>query len=346
MSLKGFLGTGAQLLQTSNTLLHFTTNKMKQLFFIIISLFALISIQSQEKYFTKASSGLIVREKPSTTSKRIGKLPYGSVVKLLENTGLQHKVIDNKDTIYGKWVKIKFDNFPYIVSKLNDYKFEEEGYVFNGYIEKLHKASITYAEIDSVTFFSKYKQLITPDLVKISSQKEIEKLLSSRLKWKDVEYVGWTINEIILGNGQRLKINQKSNDYELVAYYPEEEILLFEGGHTSDFAISIKTGESLETVGNPEYIRESPNKKFRLNGWFPGQECSSYFFQEKTGDTYTYLIDFGWGSDKNGENVCYYNKFYWINDGKFMYSYTDHSVSNGTRERYFIGELKKQKTKH
>ena len=103
---------------------------------------------------------------------------------------------------------------------------------------------------------------------------------------------------------------------------------------------SNKTGESLETVGHPEYIYESPNKMLRLNGWFPGQECSSYFFQEKTGDMYTYLIDFGFGSDKFGSDVCYFNKFCWINNQEFVYSYN--SYSNGkTKEVYAISKINK-----
>jgi len=297
--------------------------------------------QTQETYYTIAPSGLIIREEPNINSNKTGKLPYGSIVKLLKNTELKHQTIDNGDTINGVWVKIKFDNFPFIVSKSEDYEYEEEGYVFNKYIEKLNKASVSNEEIDSLKFYSLYIQPKKSNVIKITSEKETEKLLDSKVKWKNVEYLGWSIDEITLDNGQILNINQKSNDYGFVAYYPTEEIILFEGGHTSDFSISIRTGESLETVGNPKYIIESPSKKFRLNGWFSGQECSNYFFQEKIGDNYTYLVDFGWGSDKFGENVCYFNKFCWLNDREFIYSYTDYSGKNG-KEKYFIGKLNKK----
>lgn len=314
---------------------------MKKIIFISICTLIVFTVQSQETYFVTASSGLIIRDAPSVSSNRVGKLPYGSTVEVLETTKIKHQIIDNGETIDGLWLKVKFNNFPFKVSEEEDYSFEEEGYVFNKYIEKLNKASIKTIEIDSLKFYSLYIPPKTLQTIKITSEKEVEKLLASRVTWKEVENLGLTINEIILDNGQILNINQKTHDYSFIAYYPTEEVLLFEGGHSSEYSISIKTGESIETAGNPEYIVESQNKKLRLNGWFPGQECSSYFFQEKVGDSYTYLVNYGWASDEFGENVCYFNKFCWLNDHEFMYCYTDYSSNENGEQKYYTGKIVK-----
>ncbi|WP_158974273.1 SH3 domain-containing protein [Cellulophaga sp. L1A9] len=315
---------------------------MKKIIFIGLSLFAIFLMHSQETHFSIASSGLIIREKPNSTANRIGKLPYGSTVSLLQKTGLKHQTIEDGAPVTGEWVKIKFYNFPYIVSENEAYNYQEEGYVLSTYLEELHKATIIHQEIDSLKFYSLYKKQIPADIQRITSAQEAEKLLASKVRWKNVPYLGRSIDEIILENGQVLRINQKNNDYGFVAYYPTEEIILFEGGHTSDYSISLKTGESLETVGNPEYIVASPNKKLRLNGWFPGQECSSYFFQEHVGNDYTYLIDFGWGTETFGQQVCNFNKFYWVNEDTFMYSYSAYSEEK-TIEKYVTGQIIKIK---
>lgn len=314
---------------------------LKKTTLIFLFTLGIYTAQSQEMYFTNAPNGLVIRDNPSTDSNRIGKLPYGTIIELIAKTAVKIQIIDNEKTIEGFWVKIKFKNFPYIISNFetneND-QYYKEGYVFNKFIEQLNKATIQTTEIDRLAFNKRYKKPAKPIVDKITSQKEIQELLGSRLKWKNIEDLGLTIDEIIVENKQTLRINQKTNDYFLVAYYPKEEILLFEGGHTSDYSISLKTGEILETTGNPEYIQESPNKKYRLNGWFPGQECSSYFFQEKTENNYTYLTDFGWGNKNAGGNVCYFDQFCWVNDGEFIYSYADYS-GESKKDRFFKGSI-------
>jgi len=75
-----------------------------------------------------------------------------------------------------------------------------------------------------------------------------------------------------------------------IAYYPQEDILLLEGEHTTDVSFNLTTGEETENVGNPEYIIFSPSKQYRLNGHFNGQECSSWFIQKKIDGCYQKII--------------------------------------------------------
>tara|TARA_R110002012_G_scaffold75765_3_gene191349 strand:- start:360 stop:1217 length:858 start_codon:yes stop_codon:yes gene_type:complete len=277
-----------------------------------------------------ASSGLIIREQPNADANRIGKLPYGSIVNILENTNLKLQITDKGEVIDGEWVKVKFQNFPYIITKTK--AFKDEGFVFSGYLEKLEKAKIETIEIDSLRFYKLYKASKRLKQEKLTSIAKVEKVLASTVKWQFHNVADNTMDHIILDNDQVLQINQDANDVTFSAYYPKERILLFEGGHSSDFSISLKAGESLETVGNPEYIIVSPHKKYRLNGYFGGQECSSYFFQEITGDTYKYLASFN--------NVsCYIYKFYWLNDQEFVYCDASFATPEKGEQNYYLGKI-------
>ena len=299
---------------------------------------------SQEYHFATAQSGLILRESPTTTSDRIGKLPYGQLVKILEETDVDYQVTEGDTLITSLWVKVVYSNFPYLDAYDRDgYEWKKTGYVVKHYLEKLEKEyiNITTEEIEASEFKRLYKEP-TDKLVKLTNFEEVKKLLSGRVQWTNSEMMedGGAIDNITLLNGQKLNIDENFVDFGFVAYYPSEEIILFEGGHSSDFSISIKTGETIETIGNPDYIVHSPSGKYRINGWFPGQECSVYFFQEKIGDRYTYLSGFGFGDDKFGTDLCYYTKFSWINDEQFIYALPDYS--NGIEERkYFIGKINK-----
>ena len=69
------------------------------------------------------------------------------------------------------------------------------------------------------------------------------------------------------------------NEIGFAAYFPTEDILLFEGGHSSDVSFNLSNGKETEEVGNPDFVIASPNNKVRLNGFYGGQECVFYFIQ-------------------------------------------------------------------
>jgi len=265
---------------------------MKKLVLTIFLLLSFSSLSAQNYHFTSAPNGLVVREKATTASERVGKLVYGSLAEIIEETNISYQFKENSITKKSVWVKIKYDNFPYLDINDKYYERDKTGYVLKHYLQKLNKARITTKEINKTVFNASYKEPTKSNRIKQTSFETVKKALSGRVKWANSSILadGTALDMITLPNGQTLDIDQNSIDFSFIAYFPSEEILLFEGGHTSDFSISIKTGESLKTVGNPEYFIDSPTKKYRLNGWFPGQECSSYFFQKKTSGNYTYLV--------------------------------------------------------
>lgn len=167
---------------------------------------------------------------------------------------------------------------------------------------------------------------------KISDLDSIKRILKNRVVWGDNENDDF-IKSIVTEKGQKLILNDKSNDCGFSegwsGYYPEYDILVLEGGHSSDMCFSIKTGETDLTIGNPEYIIPSPKNTYRLNGSFGGQECISYFFQKKDNEKFIYLTEFGWDYD-----ICEFEEFYWINENEFIY------IKKYHEEGYFRGKIK------
>lgn len=299
---------------------------------------------AQKSCFVAAPSGLICRTAPSLTAERIGRLPYGSIVTIVEITTIQEEAIENEQEVPGAWVKVRYYSYPYVVHSDPEAQHSNECYVYSSYLRLLKRAEVKQEEIkeDAFKLVQSKKRGRAEELEKITDFDEIKAALVGRVTWRDLpeEVYGLIMDSLILENGRVLVINERSNDYGVVAYFPSEEILLFYGGHSSDFAISVATGEELEMIGNPEYIIESPNKKVRLAGYFPGQECDAYSFQEFREGRWQFLTNFGSESEVIGWNVCQFIAFYWIDDSQFVFSYLDYlSGSEQGEIRYFKGEI-------
>lgn len=196
---------------------------------------------------------------------------------------------------------------------------------------------IKVIEIDSAQFYSMKEEtgsIIPEKLNKISDFQTAKELLRGIVTFtNDSEQ---NVDEIYFKNGKKFK-NQ--DDCYFVAYYPNEEILICEGGHATDVSFNLKNGKETEEVGNPEYFRTSPNKKFRLNAHFGGQECYSYFLQEKIKGEYQKIIQLDEELEKQTKLwLCTIGESFWSDDSTLFlteYEYTD----SGRKSRYFRVEL-------
>jgi len=107
---------------------------------------------------------------------------------------------------------------------------------------------------------------------------EAQRMLGSRLKVADnPDHEGLKNYEITFNDNTKKKFID--SDIGFVAYYPDVEVLLFEGGHASDYPLDLNDSAN-ERVGNPQYHALSPDKKFRINGYYNGQECSPDFLEK------------------------------------------------------------------
>lgn len=196
-------------------------------------------------------------------------------------------------------------------------------------------------KIDSTIYFTLKRNAVIHEtkFEKIINLALVKEILKKRVLWgkydeesgKIIEdEQGDDIYKIICRNGETLTLDDE--DLYFVAYYPEEEILFFEGGHTSDVSYSLITGEGTDEVGNPDYIDYSTTKKYRLNGSFGGQECSDYFIQEKIGNQYKKIIELNSEfEDKTGIMLCNIRESYWQSD-TILNIATDTPDDEGTHE--------------
>lgn len=93
----------------------------------------------RSKLITTAPSGLTIRDKPSISSNKIGKLIYEDVVDVIEETNEALELEDGKNLISGNWIKIKIP------------KTNKEGYVFGGYLNALND------KLPSANHYLKYR---------------------------------------------------------------------------------------------------------------------------------------------------------------------------------------------
>ncbi|UIR55497.1 hypothetical protein LZQ00_14640 [Sphingobacterium sp. SRCM116780] len=177
-----------------------------------------------------------------------------------------------------------------------------------------------------ITDFNKVKELLKNSVV-FGGWNDEKNIIDSNIEGGMIALVRPTKGAVLDPNQQ-----QYSWDSNFVAYYPTEEILLLEGGHTSDFSIDLSNGKyGADRVGNPQYILYSPNRKYRLNGWFPGQECSEYFFQRKTKNGFERygMIPMAFG----GKDfvLCTIKDQFWTSDHEIYFR--NHFYGNTTDDR-------------
>lgn len=202
------------------------------------------------------------------------------------------------------------------------------------------KYSLNIEQIDSLNFFSvKAKSDYTYDtFLKIVDFNVAKQQLKNIAEFEegDLEYP-----LVVKLSDRQNNIIEINDDYGFVAYYPEEDILLCEGGHSTDVSFNLKNGEGTELTGNPDIIKSSPTKKYRLNGHFGGQQCSSYFIQRRSKDGYQKIIQL----DEEFEEItkiwlCVIGDAFWINDTTF---YLTENSSFEYDTKYFKIEIIEEK---
>jgi hypothetical protein len=323
--------------------------QMKSLLGIATLFTMLISstIYGQDYYFITAKNGLNVRSGSDLSSAKVAKIPFGAMIEKIEDTEKELVVNDNGKEIKGKFVKIKYNNYTYLVSEETD-SFEREGYVFDGYLKKVkNDGLVAITQLDKATYIELEKKASkeTHKPKAMRNLDAIKRLLKNRVVWvTEFESGAYVRNDVLKSitaeNGQKLVFNQNSYDYGFSeghsAYFPLYDILVLDGGHSSDVSFSIKTGETDLAIGNPEYICASPNNSYRLNGLFGGQECISYFFQKNENGKFVYLTALNSDLD-----ICTFKAFYWISETSFIYTTGNYltDTEDGTDE-YFRGEIK------
>ena len=184
------------------------------------------------------------------------------------------------------------------------------------------KYIIIVEQIDSIKYYLQNAKGNNPknEIKKITDFKVAKKLLTGIVEFDETEIDYPMIKQINFKNNQKRKNKSyfELDDCSFKAYYPDENILLCEGGHSTDVSFNLINGQETELTGNPDYINTSPNKLFRINGHYDGQECSSYFIQKKTKNEFEKIIQLDTEFEKQTNKwLCIMGDNFWKDDTTF-----------------------------
>lgn len=201
------------------------------LFFIQILVYG----QDYNIKYVSAKSGLTLRDNPSLTASKVGKLKYNQRVVVILNTRKKLSINDDGKTIKGQWVKVlSIDSEPII-----------KAYVFDGFlVSKKIELPIEVSSFDKPDEVT--KQFTGPGCTCFYSLDE------NHLKTKNYFYVDndgeeafMNINESFVKFNRKDKTGRylKNSDYEVfinVKYYQEENT------HKGEMTIKSKDGDVLK----------------------------------------------------------------------------------------------------
>ena len=151
------------------------------------------------------------------------------------------------------------------------------------------------------------------------------KMLGKRLKMNIVKDKIEYKYEITFKDGI---VKYLDSDYDFIAYFPQLEILLFEGGHGSDQPFDLNNSNNAITfidfphrirIGNPYYHVVSPDKQLRINGFHDGQDCVMRFLEKWNKSTKKYeFVGWFWG-ENHIFDLCYTWNWLWIDNNKAIF---------------------------
>lgn len=218
-------------------------------------------------------------------------------------------------------------------------KFEKLDTLIN---DKISEKSIQYSVIiektDSLEYKSINQKIKTTDknILKITNFNEAKKMLNGVVEFSNNADFGenQNVKKIYFRNGEQYENSNELDDCFFVEYFPEEDILLCEGGHTTDLSFNLKNGKKTEETGNPNIIKTSPKNEFRLNGHFGGQVCYSYFIQRKINNEYVKIIQLDEEFKKLTKDwLCEIGESFWF-DEKTLYLTKVDFLESGISKQY------------
>lgn len=185
--------------------------------------------------------------------------------------------------------------------------------------------------IDSIRFNSLYAKHYRKESApeRITDFDSVRELLQGRVEFKTFNNDETILVEKIhFGDGTTKSLN---DIYEglFVAYFPEYDFILLEGGHTTDDGYDLATGKNIDEAGNPADQTISPEGGYRISGVYGGQECSTYIIQEYKDGMFTKI------GEIDDIDICYFIKYFWEDETTFYYSIRSYSHDSVDGEMQF-----------
>ncbi|MEQ7802067.1 hypothetical protein ABDJ41_19885 [Pedobacter sp. ASV1-7] len=197
-------------------------------------------------------------------------------------------------------------------------------------------ATLTIEKITAAQFNTASQQeKVSKPLEKITDFNTVQKLLTGVVDFKEMDS-RLRVSKINFRNGSTSGNNDQLEDCTFVAYFPSEDILLLEGGHTIDVSFDLKTGQKTYDAGNPDLVSTSPGGKYRLNKVFEGQECFYHFIQEKKNGKFQKVFELDQiFKKKYNKWLCVIEKGFWTADDIFYFREVIQYKETGNTYEYY-----------
>lgn len=177
------------------------------------------------------------------------------------------------------------------------------------------KTEVAIEKINAQQFtFAQQQAKASKPVEKITDFKMVQKQLAGIVAFKELgNYLG--IKKINFRNGTTSGDKDQLDECSFRAYFPAEDILLLECGHTTDRSFDLSTGKETYDTGNPGLVTTSPTGKYRLNKVFEGQECFDHFLQENKQNKFQKIVELNKSFEKQFNKwLCVIEKEFWVDD--------------------------------
>lgn len=181
--------------------------------------------------------------------------------------------------------------------------------------------------IDSTYFhsFSPIQDKEQSAPIKITSLSTVKKILKDYLYINNSANNSISILEIKDKNGNKL-LSEREAKYTFIAYYPAEDVLLFNDEKGCEIIFNLTTGEDAHSIGSPESSVISPLKKFEIRNYLSTGGCSKYLIRETKNGQFHKI------SDIYQDNLCNIIYSFWTDDNTYYYSA---NLSNDKSDKYY-----------
>jgi hypothetical protein len=193
-------------------------------------LFIFKFVCAQQVLYVNADNGLIVRSAPQQDSERLGKLEYGSMVEVLEETEIEIIIQDGSEYITGRWVEI---------SEIDGNLY---GYVFDGFLTSDRISKRFEIKFQEFSLFIEMEvsdiiNSINPDTAKIDLEigdtPENKRIKIRNPKFKEIKIFQQHVNSLtIMNEGEHCDLT------DWISYYSDWEKLDFDSVTHSFISIS------------------------------------------------------------------------------------------------------------
>lgn len=191
-------------------------------------------------------------------------------------------------------------------------------------------------KVSSAEFLSaKQHAKVNIPLEKISDLKIVQKKLAGIVEFEEKEnYLG--IKKINFRDGRSVQNDVDLSECAFVSYFPSEDVLLLECGHTMDVSFDLATGQTTYEIGNLNYVTTSPSGKYRLNKVFEGQECYSHFIQVRNNGKFKKIAELNdFFEKKTGKWLCVIEQEFWSDDSTLYFGLLTEYKEEGNEYEFY-----------